>query len=94
MRGQYVTTRREENMTHVANNDDLPYGTIAHGFEGYRYGDAGVPLFLVDSPPGGGAVRRSGAARPSLRGGLRDAGGHNATFSVGDETIEVWVPAR
>jgi hypothetical protein len=36
--------------------EELPFGGIAHKFEGYRYGDVGVSFFLVDSPPGGGAV--------------------------------------
>ena len=41
-------------MTHVVSKDELPYGTIAHKFEGHRYGDVDVSFFLVDSPPGGG----------------------------------------
>ena len=43
-------------MIHLVNKDDLPYGKIAHKFEGYRYGGLDVSFFLVDSPPGGGAV--------------------------------------
>jgi mannose-6-phosphate isomerase-like protein (cupin superfamily) len=71
-------------MTHVVNKDDLPYGTIAHRFEGYRYGSVGVSFFLVDSPPGGGAVLHTHPYEEvfvTLEG--------NATFTVGDETIEV-----
>ncbi len=41
----------EEIMIHVVNKSDLPYGTIAHKFEGYRHGDVDVSFFLVDSPP-------------------------------------------
>ncbi len=71
-------------MTHVVSKDELPYGTIAHKFEGYRYGDVGVSFFLVDSPPGGGAVLHYHPYEEifvTLEG--------NATFTVGDDTIEV-----
>ena len=43
-------------MARVVNKDELTYSTIAHKFEGYRYGDVNVSFFLVDCPPGGGAV--------------------------------------
>jgi mannose-6-phosphate isomerase-like protein (cupin superfamily) len=71
-------------MTHVINIDELPYGTIAHRFEGYRYGDLGISFFLVDSPPGGGAVLHTHPYEEifvTLEG--------EATFTVGDDTIEV-----
>jgi mannose-6-phosphate isomerase-like protein (cupin superfamily) len=71
-------------VTHLVNKDELPYGTIAHRFEGYRYGDVGVSFFLVDSPPGGGAVLHTHPYEEvfvTLEG--------NATFTVGDDTIEV-----
>jgi quercetin dioxygenase-like cupin family protein len=74
----------EEIMTHVVNKDELPYGTIAHKFEGYRYGDVDVSFFLVDSPPGGGAVLHTHPYEEifvTLEG--------EATFTVGDATIEV-----
>ncbi len=74
----------EEIMTQVINKDELPYGTIAHKFEGHRYGDVNVSFFLVDSPPGGGAVLHTHPYEEvfvTLEG--------NATFTVGDETIEV-----
>ena len=61
-----------------------PYGTIAHRFEGHRYGDVDVSFFLVDSPPGGGAVLHTHPYEEifvTLEG--------NATFTVGDDTIEV-----
>ena len=73
-------------MTHLVNKDDLPYGTIAHRFEGYRYGDVNVSFFLVDSPPGGGAVLHTHPYEEvfvTLEG--------EATFTVGDDTIEVGV---
>ena len=71
-------------MIHVINKDELPYGTIAHKFEGHRYGDVDVSFFLVDSPPGGGAVLHTHPYEEifvTLEG--------NATFTVGDDTIEV-----
>jgi hypothetical protein len=43
-------------MTHVIAKEELPYGTIAHKFEGYRYGDVDFSFFLVECPPSGGAV--------------------------------------
>ena len=71
-------------MTHLVNKDDLPLSKIAHRFEGHRYGDVDVSFFLVDSPPGGGAVLHTHPYQEvfiTLEG--------NATFTVGDETIEV-----
>ena len=71
-------------MTHVINKDDLPYGTIAHKFEGHRYGDVDVSFFLVDGPPGGGAALHTHPYEEvfvTLEG--------EATFTVGDDTIEV-----
>ena len=71
-------------MTHLIGKDELPYGKIAHKFEGYRYGDVNVSFFLVDSPPGGGAVLHTHPYEEvfvTLEG--------NATFTVGDKTIEV-----
>ena len=71
-------------MTRVINKDELPHGAIAHKFEGYRYGDVGVSFFLVDSPPGGGAVLHKHPYEEvfvTLEG--------EATFTVGDATIEV-----
>ncbi len=75
---------RKEIMTHVVNKEELPYGTIAHKFEGYRYGNVDVSFFLVDSPPGGGAVLHTHPYEEvfvTLEG--------NATFTVGGDTIEV-----
>ena len=46
----------KEELPHVVAKEELPYGTIAYRFEGHRYGDVDVSFFLVDSPPGGGAV--------------------------------------
>ena len=71
-------------MTHLIGKDELPYGKIAHKFEGHRYGDVNVSFFLVDSPPGGGAVLHTHPYEEvfvTLEG--------NATFAVGDKTIEV-----
>jgi quercetin dioxygenase-like cupin family protein len=71
-------------MARVVNKDELTYSTIAHKFEGYRYGDVNVSFFLVDCPPGGGAVLHTHPYQEifiTLEG--------NATFTVGDDTIEV-----
>ena len=75
---------REGTMIYIVNKDDLPSSKIAHRFEGHRYGDVDVSFFLVDSPPGGGAVLHTHPYREifiTLEG--------NATFTVGDDTIEV-----
>ena len=71
-------------MTRVIDKDELPYGKIAHKFEGYRYDGVGVSFFLVDSPPGGGAVLHTHPYEEvfvTLEG--------EATFTVGEDTIEV-----
>ena len=71
-------------LPYVIGKGELPYGTIAHKFEGYRYGDVDVSFFLVDSPPGGGAVLHTHPYQEvfvTLEG--------EATFTVGDATIEV-----
>jgi mannose-6-phosphate isomerase-like protein (cupin superfamily) len=74
----------KEELPCVIAKEELPYGKIAHKFEGYRYGDVGVSFFLVDSPPGGGAVLHTHPYEEvfvTLEG--------QATFTVGDATIEV-----
>jgi mannose-6-phosphate isomerase-like protein (cupin superfamily) len=71
-------------MSYVIGKDDLPYGTIAHKFEGFRHGDVDVSFFLVDSPPGGGPVLHTHPYEEifvTLEG--------EATFTVGDDTLEV-----
>jgi mannose-6-phosphate isomerase-like protein (cupin superfamily) len=83
-KGRRPYDRREGIMTRVIAKDELPYGKIAHKFEGHRYGDVDVSFFLVDSPPGGGAVLHTHPYEEvfvTLEG--------NATFTVGDDTIEV-----
>jgi mannose-6-phosphate isomerase-like protein (cupin superfamily) len=74
----------KEELPHVIATEELPFGGIAHKFEGYRYGDVGVSFFLVDSPPGGGAVLHT---HPYEEVFLTLEG--EATFTVGDATIEV-----
>jgi mannose-6-phosphate isomerase-like protein (cupin superfamily) len=77
-------TVTKEDLPYVIVREDLPYGGIAHRFEGHRYGDVGVSFFLVDSPPGGGAVLHTHPYEEvfvTLEG--------EATFTVGDDTIEV-----
>jgi mannose-6-phosphate isomerase-like protein (cupin superfamily) len=71
-------------ITRVIAKDELPYGTIAHRFEGYRYGEVNVSFFLVDSPPGGGAGLHT---HPYEEIFVVQEG--EATFTAGDDTIEV-----
>ena len=74
----------KEELPYVIAKNDLPYGKISHKFEGHRYGDVDVSFFLVDSPPGGGAVLHTHPYEEifvTLEG--------EATFTVGDATIEV-----
>ena len=74
----------KEELPHVVAKEELPYGGIAYKFEGHRYGDVGVSFFLVDSPPGKGAVLHTHPYEEifvTLEG--------QATFTVGDATIEV-----
>src|SRR5215218_9508050 len=70
-------------MTRVIAKDELPCSTIAHKFEGYRYGDVNVSFFLVDSPPGSGAGLHK---HPYEEIFVVQEG--DATFTVGDATIE------
>lgn len=74
----------KEELPHVMAKEELPFGGIAHKFEGHRYGDVGVSFFLVDSPPGGGAALHT---HPYEEIFLTLEG--EATFTVGDATIEV-----
>jgi mannose-6-phosphate isomerase-like protein (cupin superfamily) len=74
----------KEELPHVIGKGELPHGGISHKFEGYRYGDVGVSFFLVESPPGGGAVLHT---HPYEEVFLTLEG--EATFTVGDATIEV-----
>ncbi len=71
-------------MTRIIAKEEPPFGKIAHKFEGYRYGDVGVSFFLVESPPGGGPGLHHHPYEEvfvTLEG--------EATFTVGEETIEV-----
>src|SRR3712207_9369896 len=79
-----VTTREigKGELPYMIGKEELPYGTIAHKFEGYRYGDVDVSFFLVDSPPGGGSRLHTHPYEEvfvTLEG--------EATFTVGDATI-------
>src|SRR3712207_8170873 len=79
-----VTTREigKGELPYMIGKEELPYGTIAHKFEGYRFGDVGVSFFLVDSPPGGGARLHKHPYEEvfvTLEG--------EAPFTVGDATI-------
>ena len=71
-------------MTRVIRMEELPYGTIAHRFEGYRNGGVDVSFFVVECPPGGGAALHTHPYEEvfvTLEG--------EATFTVGEDTIEV-----
>ena len=73
----------KDELPRVIAKEELPYGTIAHRFEGYRYGGVDASFFLVESPPGGGAVLHKHPYEEvfvTLEG--------KATFTVGDATIE------
>ena len=70
-------------LPHVVDKDDLPSGKISHRFEGYRFGDVDASFFLVESPPGKGAMLHFHPYEEifiTLEG--------EATFTVGDATIE------
>jgi len=71
-------------MAYVIDGDELPHRTTALKFEGFQYGGVDVSFFLVDSPPGGGAALHK---LPSEGVFVVQEG--DATFTVGDETIEV-----
>ena len=71
-------------MAHVIANDELPHSKIAHKFKGYRYGDANVSFYLMDSPPGSGA-----GLHKHLYEEIFVVQEGDATFTVGDATIEV-----
>ena len=71
-------------MNRVIGKDELPYSTIAHKFEGHRYGDVNVSFFLVDSAPGSGAELHT---HPYEEVFVVQEG--KATFTIGDDTIEV-----
>jgi mannose-6-phosphate isomerase-like protein (cupin superfamily) len=73
----------KDELPHVIAREELPHAGIAHRFEGYRCGDVGVSFFLVECPPGGGAVLHTHPYEEvfvTLEG--------EATFTVGDATIE------
>ena len=71
-------------MTRVISKDELPHSPIAHRFEGHCYGDVNVSFFLLDSPPGSGAELHT---HPYEEVFVVQEG--EATFTVGDDTIEV-----
>lgn len=69
-------------LPHVVGKDELPFGTVAYRFEGYRFGDVDASFFLVESPPGEGARLHFHPYEEifvTLEG--------EATFVVGDEVI-------
>lgn len=64
--------------------DDLPHSGLSHKFEGYQFGDTDVSFFLVNADPGKGAVLH---VHPYTEVFVTLEG--EATFTVGDETVEV-----
>jgi quercetin dioxygenase-like cupin family protein len=76
-------TIAKNELPHVVGKDELPSSRIAHRFEGYRFGNVNASFFLVDSPPGEGALLHFHPYEEifiTLEG--------EATFTVGDEVIE------
>ena len=65
-------------MARVINTDDLP-GTSSRQFEGYRYGDVDVSVFVSAAPPGRGPSLHT---RPCAEVFVVQAG--SLTFVVGD----------
>ena len=76
------TIPRDE-LPHVVGKDELPFANIAHRFEGCRFGDVNVSFFLMESPPGKGAVLHF---HPYEEIFITIEG--EATFTVGGEVIE------
>lgn len=74
----------KDELPHVVAKEELPHGGISHKFEGYRFGEVDASFFMVESPPGGGAVLHN---HPYEEIFITLAG--EATFTVGDATIEV-----
>jgi mannose-6-phosphate isomerase-like protein (cupin superfamily) len=74
----------KDELPRVIAKEELPYGTIAHKFEGYRYADVDASFFLVDCPPGGGATTLHTHPYEEVFVTLEG----EATFTVGDATIE------
>ena len=70
-------------LPHLVSTEGLPFGGIAHRFEGYRFGDVNASFFLVESPPGRGARLHF---HPYEETFITLEG--EATFTVGEATIE------
>ena len=70
-------------MTRIISMHELPFGTIAHRFEGRRYGGVDVSFFVVECPPGGAVLHTHPYEEVfvTLEG--------EATFTVSEDTIEV-----
>jgi quercetin dioxygenase-like cupin family protein len=76
-------TIAKNELPHIVGKDELPCSRIAHRFEGYRFGNVNASFFLVESPPGEGALLHFHPYEEifiTLEG--------EATFTVGDEVIE------
>lgn len=75
---------RDQDQVHVLRFDDLPHSGLSHKFEGYKFSDTNVSFFLVNADPGKGAVLH---VHPYPEVFVTLEG--EATFTVGDETVEV-----
>jgi mannose-6-phosphate isomerase-like protein (cupin superfamily) len=79
------TSRQESSsLSQVVDKTALPYAGSSHELEGYLHGDAPVSLIFFDGPPGSGP-RLHWHPYPEIF--VIQEG--QATFTVGDETIEV-----
>jgi quercetin dioxygenase-like cupin family protein len=68
----------------ILNRNDLPLDGTSREFEGYLYGGANVTFILVDAAPGEGPRLHS---HPYEEVFIVQEG--TATYTVGDETLEV-----
>jgi mannose-6-phosphate isomerase-like protein (cupin superfamily) len=90
-KGVYVNTGHEEDnlqtpkqsRARITDLDDPERGEDANEFQGYHH-DANVSLIVVDAPPGGGPKLHR---HPYEEVFVVQEG--TATFTAGDETIEV-----
>ena len=71
-------------MAQLISKDELPFDGYTWEFQGYRYGDTNVSFIIVEAQPGQGPKLHS---HPYEEIFIVQEG--QATFTVGDATIEV-----
>jgi quercetin dioxygenase-like cupin family protein len=71
-------------MAQLISKDELPFDGYTWEFQGYRYADTNVSFIIVEAQPGDGPKLHS---HPYEEVFIVQEG--QATFSVGDATIEV-----